>query len=110
MTGFGYRAAAFGLCLVPFLALPGRAELLGVLTKSSSQSGVGNDKYQLVLDDNGDTSFTFQAQPNLPTVFIFNAQCFVNGPAASYLTVNIVVDGHPTNPHGAHDRAFCSAG
>jgi len=106
MNGFARNmlGATAAACL---LTAPAAADVLDVLTRSTSTDSTDNAKTQLPLNDAGDTSFTYQAD-NLVEVFTFNAECTAAGLAGSFVKINITVDNHPTDPQSGKDSAFCS--
>ncbi len=107
MNGFTRNmlgAAAVATCLP---TVPAAADILDVLTRSTPTESTDNTKTQLPLNDTGDTSFLYQAT-SLTEVFTFNAECVAEGPAGSYVEIDITVDNHPTDPRSGKNSAFCS--
>ncbi len=105
-TAIGYLTGAM-VAATGFAATPAAAVVLDVLTRSTPTEATDNAKTQLPLNDAGDVSFTYEAAS--PTeVFTFNAECVAEGPAGSYVEINITVDNHPTDPQSGKDSAFCS--
>jgi hypothetical protein len=91
-------------------AAPASATIIAALTRNAPTEATDHAKTLLPLNDAGDTSFTYGAEIGQTEVYTFNAECVADGPAGSYVTINITVDNHLTEPSTAKESAFCSPG
>ena len=105
-AAFGYLIGA-AIAASCFAAEPASAGVLAALTRSTPTQATDNEKTLLPLDDAGDTSFIYHSVVGIGG-FTFNAECIAEGPAGSYVTINITVDNHSTDPRSARESAFCS--
>lgn len=78
-------------------------------TRVANQAGT-NTHFFTSLTDAGATSLAFTTTANNKVVKItYNAECAVLGPAQSWLSVTILVDGVQANPQNGTDFGFCTA-
>src|SRR5690554_5995821 len=92
-------------------APPATAEILAGVTNGNAFESTSATPVEVPLKDNGKTKVTFTTAGNGKTLvkITYNAECMVDGPRGTWLTLQIVVNGEPAAPNVGIDYAFCTA-
>lgn len=102
--------AAAAFLAVAFAVSSASAESLLVASSRIVNDSGTNTHFLQALNDAGATQLVFNTTvPKQLVKITYNAECGVLGPAGSWLSVTILVDGLQANPKNGTDFAFCTA-
>jgi hypothetical protein len=91
------------------LALPAHADILAAKSRTDYFQ-VPAGAAPVPLDDKGNSSLQFTTTKKGIVVITYNAECSAEGPAGTWVGLEIRVDGKIINPKAdMEDFAFCSA-
>jgi hypothetical protein len=96
------------LAMTAMAATASGESLLSFATRTGNAQGASS---QLVaLKDNGSTDLAFKTTaPNKTVKITYNAECAAGGPADSWVSLTVLVDGKEANPRSGTGFALCNS-
>jgi hypothetical protein len=111
MKTLAMKKLTLALVVLSTAAMAATASAESLLSFATRTGNAAGSSSQLVaLKDNGSTDLAFRTTgPNKTIKITYNAECASGGPAESWVSVTVLVDGVQANPKSGTAFALCSS-